>query len=56
MTPLMASHIKEAGAMGWLGRDWRLKPCEGAGREGTAAPAYLLNREGAVEHLLNGNS
>ena len=36
MTPLMASH-KEAGAMGWLGRDW-LNLCEGAG-EGTAAPA-----------------
>ena len=32
----MASH-KEAGAMGWLGRDW-LNLCEGAG-EGTAAPA-----------------
>ena len=28
--------------MGWLGRDWRLKPCEGAGRdsrEGTAPAA-----------------
>ena len=38
MTPLMASH-KEAGAMGWLGRD-RLNLCEGAGAgEGTAAPA-----------------
>ena len=36
MTPLMASH-KEAGAMGWLGRDG-LNLCEGAG-EGTAAPA-----------------
>ena len=36
MTPLMASH-KEAGAMGWLGRDG-LNLCEGAG-EGTVAPA-----------------
>ena len=38
MTPLMASH-KEAGAMGWLGRDG-LNLCEGAG-EGTAALAEL---------------
>jgi len=36
MTPLMASH-KEAGAMGWLGRDG-LNLCAGAG-EGTAALA-----------------
>ena len=32
MTPLMASH-KEAGAMGWLGRDG-LNLCEGAGEAG----------------------